>query len=122
VHANCEPINLFGTGNMTPESVAFAYQSVSQEFAYNHHVFAASAQGTLAEGWAGPIGFAGGVEYRDEEGNVYHGGVDPNDYAFSFGLDYAGKIEVVEGFVETNIPMFRDAAFGEYFELNAAIR
>jgi outer membrane receptor protein involved in Fe transport len=122
IHTDCEPLNLFGQGNASPEAIAFAYQSLGQEFAYNQHVVAGAVQGTLAEGWAGPIGFAGGVEVREEEGNVYHGGVNPNDYAFSFGLDYAGEIEVAEAFVETNIPLFRDAAFGEYFELNAAIR
>ena len=122
LHANCKPLNLFGVGNMDPEAVAFAWQQVEEDFAFSQDVFAASVQGTLADGWAGPIGFAGGVEYRDEGGDVTHGDLLASDYAFSFGLDYAGKIEVLEGFVETNVPVFRDSALGEYFELNGAIR
>lgn len=122
LHANCKPLNLFGIGNMDPEAVAFAWHEVAEDFKFSQNVFAASVQGTLAEGWAGPIGMAGGIEYRDEGGDVTHGGLVASDYAFSFGLDYAGKIEVVEGFVETAIPMFRDAALGEYFEMNGAVR
>jgi len=122
LHADCKPLNLFGVGNMDPEAVAFAWHEVAEDFEFTQEVLAASVQGTLADGWAGPIGFAGGVEYRDEGGDVTHGGLVASDYAFSFGLDYAGKIEVIEGFVETNVPLFRDAALGEYFELNGAVR
>jgi iron complex outermembrane receptor protein len=122
LHANCKPLNLFGIGNMDPEAVAFAWHQVEEDFKFTQKVLAASVQGTLAEGWAGPIGMAGGIELRDESGDVTHGGLVASDYAFSFGLDYAGKIEVVEGFVETAIPLFRDAALGEYFELNGAVR
>jgi len=123
LYSRCVPLNLFGQGNMDPAAVEFAWQSVKQDFKYHQHVLSGSIQGTLFDGWgAGPIGMAGGLDYRDEGGDVQHGDIDPSDYAFSFGLDYAGKIRVVEGFIETNVPVFRDSAIGDLFELNGAIR
>ena len=123
LYAACKPLNLFGTGNLDPAAVAFAWQTVREDFAYRQHVLSGSVQGTLFEGWgAGPIGMAAGLDYRDEGGDVTHGGIDPSDYAFSFGLDYAGKIQVIEGFAETSVPVFRDSMLGNFFELNGAIR
>jgi len=122
-HAACKPLNLFGQGNMSPEAIAYAWRPQIEDFEFTQQVLSGSAQGTLFDGWgAGPISLATGLDYRSEKGDVTHGGVNPNDYAFSFGLDYAGKIRVIEGFLETNVPVFRDSALGDMFELNGAIR
>jgi outer membrane receptor protein involved in Fe transport len=123
LYANCRPLNLFGTGAIDPAAVAFAWQSAGESFKYRQHVASGSVQGTLFDGWgAGPIGVAAGFDYRDEGGDVTHGDVDPSDYAFSFGLDYAGKIRVIEGFLEANVPVFRDSPIGRFLELNGAVR
>lgn len=123
LHESCVPVNLFGQGNLTQAGVDFAWRPVGEVFDYRQHVVAGTVQGTLHDGWgAGPIGMAAGFEYRDEAGEITHGGLDASDYAFSFGLDYAGKIQVIEGFAETNVPVFEDWAIGDYFELNGAIR
>jgi iron complex outermembrane receptor protein len=120
----CVPLNLFGIGNLDPRAVAYAYRPVMEDFRYDQHVLSGSLQGEVYQGWgAGPIAVAAGVDYRAEKGDVYHGDI-PNytDYAFTFGLDYAGEIEVVEGFGEVNVPVFRDFALGKSFELNGAVR
>lgn len=120
----CKPLNLFGIGNLDPAAVAYAYRPVMEDFRYKQHVLSGSIQGNLHQGWgAGPVGVAAGIDYRSESGDVYHGDI-PNytDYAFTFGLDYAGKIRVVEGFGELNVPVFKDFALGESLELNGALR
>lgn len=119
----CVPMNLFGLDNLDQAAIDYAYRPVVEDFVYDQHVAAASVSGTLFDGWAGPIGAAAGAEYRKESGDVTHGDI-PNytDYAFTFGLDYGGEIEVVEAFGEVNLPVFRDAPFGEAMELNGAIR
>jgi iron complex outermembrane receptor protein len=123
LNAACRPLNLFGSGNMSADAIAFAWRPAVEDFEFRQHVLSGSVQGDLVDPWgAGPISMALGVDYRDEKGDVTHGGVNPNDFAFSFGLDYAGKIRVVEGFAETNIPVFRDFALGEMLELNGAVR
>lgn len=120
----CKPMNLFGLNNVDPAAIAYVYRPVVEDFKYTQHVLSGSIQGSLFKGWgAGPIGFAAGIDYRDEKGDVTHGNIpDYNDYAFTFGLDFAGKINVVEGFSEVNVPVFRDFALGELFELNGAVR
>lgn len=119
----CVPLNLFGLDNLDQAAIDYAYRPVVEDFVFTQHVMAADINGTLLEGWAGDIGAAAGVEYRTERGNVTHGDI-PNytDYAFTFGLDYGGSIDVFETFGEVNVPLFRDAPFGEMAELNAAIR
>src|SRR5690606_35600309 len=124
LYASCRPLNLFGVGNMDPAAVAFAWRPQFQEFRYRQHVVAGSVSGQLFDGWgAGPISMAAGLDYRKESGEVAQLGDQPTGgFSFAFGLDYAGEIEVVEGFLETNVPVFRDFALGNFFELNGAIR
>jgi outer membrane receptor protein involved in Fe transport len=120
----CKPMNLFGLNNTSAESLAYVYRPVVEDFVYSQHVLSAATQGTLFQGWgAGPISAAAGLDYRSEGGDVTHGNIpDYNDYAFTFGLDYAGDISVLEGFGELNVPVFRDSAIGDLLELNGAIR
>jgi outer membrane receptor protein involved in Fe transport len=123
LYADCRPLNVFGTGDLDPAAVAFAWRAQNQEFRYRQHVVAGTVQGTLLEGWAGPISMATGVDYRKETGNVRQLGLQPTGgYSFAFGADYSGEIEVIEGFAETNVPVFRDFVLGDMFELNGAIR
>jgi len=123
LYANCVPLNLFGTGELPQDAVNFSFHPLREHFRYRQHVLAGSVQGTLFQGWgAGPIGIAAGVEHRDDKGDVGHGGVNPNAYAFSWGLDYAGKIQVTEAFLEANVPVFRESVIGDFLELNGAVR
>ncbi|PQA86619.1 TonB-dependent receptor [Marinicaulis flavus] len=124
VAEGCVPLNLFGLDNLDPAAVAYAYRPVVEDFKYDQHVIAGSIQGVVYDGWgAGPIGVAAGGEYRDEGGDVTHGDIpNYNDYAFTFGLDYAGDISVLEGFFEMNIPVLRDVALADYLEINGAVR
>lgn len=123
LYEDCVPVNLFGQGNLTQAGIDFAWRPVQEFFDYRQHVVAGFVQGDLYEGFgAGPVGVAAGFEFRDELGEITHGDINPADYAFSFGLDYGGKIQVLEGFFETNVPVFADSALGKFFELNGAVR
>jgi len=122
--AGCVPINLFGADNLTPEGIAYAWREAIEDFSYTQHVVAASAQGDVFSGiGAGPFAAAAGAEYRADTGDVTHGNVPYYDqFALSLGLDYGGKIRVVEGFAELNAPLLRDAPLGRLLELNGAVR
>lgn len=95
--ADCEPLNLFGRGNASPGAVDWvvgndsgevistpiffadtgfdlgvAETYVAEEAKVNitemdQHFFELTANGEVAEGWAGPISLAVGASYRDEE-------------------------------------------------------
>src|SRR6185312_6214188 len=43
-------------------------------------------------------------------------------YFLSYGLDYAGKISVVEGYGEINVPVLKDLPLAKYLELDGAFR
>src|SRR5690606_29584411 len=75
-------------------------------------------------GWgAGAIGAAIGAEYRTESGTVTHGDVPYyNQFAFTFGQDFGGDIEVLEGFAEVNVPVLRNRPGAQLLELNGAVR
>jgi iron complex outermembrane receptor protein len=121
----CVPFNLFGSTNvLDPRAVAYAYRPVMEDYVYSQHVISAAVSGELFQGFgAGPVGVAGGVEYRAESGDVTHGEIaNLNDFAFSFGLDFGGKINVFEAFTEVNVPILRDSALGDRWELNGAVR
>lgn len=120
----CVPLNMFGYNNLDPAAVDYVWRPVPESFEFTQYVLSGSMTGELHDGWgAGPIGTAFGFDYRTEEGDVSHGDLDNyTQYAFTFGLDYAGEIEVIEGFGEINVPVFRDSALGESLELNAGLR
>jgi outer membrane receptor protein involved in Fe transport len=122
--AGCVPINLFGADNLTPEGIAYAWRPAIEDFKYTQHVVAGSVQGDLFAGiGAGPFAAAAGGEYRADKGDVTHGNVPYYDqFALSLGLDYSGRIKVVEGFVELNAPLLRDLPFADLLELNGAAR
>jgi len=120
----CVPMNLFGLDNLDQAAIDYAYRPVVENFLYSQHVAAATISGRLFDGiGAGPVGSAVGVEYRKESGDVTHGDI-PNytDYAFTFGLDYGGSIEVFEAFGELNVPLLADTPFAELLEVNGALR
>jgi len=122
--ADCVPINLFGTSNITQEAIDYTHRTLMEDFGYTQHVAAANVQGNLFEGiGAGPIGLAAGAEYRRDTGNVTHGDLPYYDqFALSYQLDFAGKQETVEGYTELNVPLLKDLPAARYLEVDGAIR
>lgn len=122
--SDCVPINLFGAGNLSQAAIDYAWREAIEDFSYEQHVAAATIQGNLFDGiGAGPFATALGVEYRADTGNVTHGNVPYYDqFSGSFGLDYSGKLKVMEGFVELNTPLLKNVPLGNLLELNGAVR
>ena len=122
----CTPLNLFGTSNADPAAIDYAFRTLEEFSTYKQDVGAINLRGNLFDGFgAGPIKLATGVEWRREHGNVTHNLANQpwyTDYFLSYGLDYAGTTESVEGYGELNVPVFQDWALGKYFELDGAIR
>jgi outer membrane receptor protein involved in Fe transport len=120
----CAPMNLFGLNGLTQEAVDYAYRMAPEDFEYTQHVVAATATGDVFAGiGAGAVSAAVGLEYRSESGDVTHGDIPYyNEFAFSYGQDYGGDIEVLEGFAEVNAPLLRDRPLARNLELSAAVR
>jgi len=122
----CVPLNLFGQGNADPAAIDYVYRTLVEFPSQTQDVAAFNVRGDLFGGFgAGPVKLATGAEWRKEKGIVTHDIADQpwySGYFLSYGLDYAGKTEVLEGYAELNVPVFRDAPIGRYLELDGAIR
>src|SRR5581483_1754791 len=45
-----------------------------------------------------------------------------NNYFLSYGLDYAGKVSVLEGYGEVTVPVLKDLTLAKYLEFDGAFR
>ncbi|USX18205.1 TonB-dependent receptor [Oxalobacteraceae bacterium OTU3REALA1] len=143
--AGCRPINIFG--NNPIDAATWNYIAPSngprQHTDSSQNVVSANINGTVAEGWAGPISMAFGAEWRREKYSVYGdpygaGVADESPYSASYPQDPTlsvtgdnwfagnyhngkGSFNVKEAYVEFNIPFLKSATWGEA-NLNLADR
>ena len=122
--AGCVPLNILGTNTENQAAVAYSFRDATETFTYKQQVAAANLRGDLFEGWAGPVGLAVGAEYRFEEGFAVHNKLPFNvvNTNSPFGADYGGSLKILEGYVETNIPLVKDLPFLDLVELNGSFR
>jgi outer membrane receptor protein involved in Fe transport len=106
--AGCVPLNIFGNGNADPRALEYVYRTLKEDNEYTQDVVGANFRSTLAEGWAGPIGFATGFEWRSDEADTTHDIANQpwySSYLLSYGQDRGGDIDVVEAYAEIDVPM-----------------
>jgi iron complex outermembrane recepter protein len=121
----CVPLNPFGyaQGSTFAAAADYVTEDGFQKNRSIEHVVAANVTGSLLELPAGPLGVAVGVEYRNDS---ITGAVDPNSAARAFfntgGSVISGKIEVVEGYAEAEVPVLADTPFADELSVNGAIR
>ena len=127
LYPGCLPLNLFGVG--TDSAAAYAYtQALATYSAVNRmDSWQANLSGDLFNGWAGPISFAVGAEYRKESllqvsntnptvtiDTTGLRGVPAGTLGYQFlNLGGAkGAYTIKEVFGELNIPLLKDSAIG----------
>ncbi len=106
--AGCVPLNILGNTSANPAAVDYVYRTLKEDNEYKQDVLAFNFRSTLGEGWAGPIGFATGVEWRKDQADTTHDLANQpwySSYFLSYGLDRGGDIDVIEGYAEVQIPM-----------------
>ncbi|MDT8438478.1 MAG: TonB-dependent receptor [Wenzhouxiangellaceae bacterium] len=128
----CVPVNIFGFNTISPEAAAFIFQPQTFTNDIEQQVVTATISGD-SERWfslpAGPIGFAGGYEYRKETSEFNPGGFSRAGLTFgTIGSNggptnpSSGEIEVSEFFAETRIPLLADLPLIERLEFNGSYR
>ena len=124
--AGCVPINLFGTTNATRAAIDYSYRTLQEYSTYEQDVVSGNLHGDLFGGWgAGAVKLALGGEWRREHGDVTHDLQDQTFYEYytlSYGLDYRGTVNVLEGYGELSVPLLKDAPLAKYLEVDGAIR
>jgi len=137
LYPGCVPINIMGVGNVTPAALAYI-ESYSQWRVQNKlDSFQALISGDLYQGWAGPISFALGGEYR-KQSLVQTSNANPaiatdftgiNGVAASARNRYfvlnngigEGSYTVKEAFGELNVPLLKNSSLGS-LSVNGAAR
>ena len=124
--AGCAPLNLFGSHNASAAGLAYAFRTLMEFSTLKQEVVSGNIHGNLFRGFgAGPIKGSFGLEARRDTSDVTHDLANQpfyKDYFLSYGLDYAGKISVVEGYGEVNVPVLQDLPLARHLELGAAFR
>jgi len=146
----CQPLNPFGTYSASSAAQNFVTSQLEDTLELEQTVISAIAYGefdVLDALLDGPIGYAGGIEYRDEtsknqldsltlgvlpQGTPFTAGalvnsVDPFLFSFtdidnSQQFNTEGGYDVTDLFAEVRLPVFRDRPFAKELSLDAAIR
>ncbi|MEL7239278.1 MAG: TonB-dependent receptor, partial [Planctomycetota bacterium] len=124
----CQPLNIFGTGAASPQSVDFVTEDAVQTSVIDQHVAHISLSGNSTDlGFvlpSGPIGFAAGYEFRREFSRFRPDAFSLTGLSFDgttvSGLQ--GSYDVNEGFAELSIPVLDKLPALEMLTLDAAIR
>jgi iron complex outermembrane receptor protein len=122
--AGCVPINLFGgpTG-FTREMQNYAGVVLQNNTYTKLYDYTANVTGDLFELPAGPLGFAAGYEYRRESGfNLPDALTASGATTGSAAQPTRGGFALDEFYAEFSIPLLKDSAFAEIFEISLATR
>lgn len=123
----CVPVNIFGAGNISDDAVDYISAGLSSKSEYNQTVFGASINGDT-DGFVtlpgGPIGWALGVEYREEDyffrpdDNLGTG----NLLGFNAAPPLEGGFDTYDVFGEFYAPILEGVAFADILALEGAYR
>jgi iron complex outermembrane receptor protein len=122
--ANCVPLNLWGgPAGFTRAMVDYASFTAQDNLYKKQYNYTGNISGEVFELPAGPLSFAAGYEYRREFG------YDQPDALIASGASTGnirqpttGGFSLDEYYVEFNVPILKDLAFAEVFEVSIAAR
>jgi outer membrane receptor protein involved in Fe transport len=128
----CQPYNVFGNAPVPAATINWLYGGNHLHTSQNTHLledsFSFSVNGNPLSTWAGPVTVASGFEFRNEGYNVTGDPVSTGGPACTDPLlncatggnwfngnffSGTGAYHVYEGFLETVVPLLKDANWGE---------
>lgn len=119
----CVPLNLFGVGVASPAAIAYTHGTAFQRSIVKLDVVSVDASGTIFRLPAGDVSVAFGADYiKNQAASTQDALALARAYAVQNFQPFSGKRDIKEGFVETVIPIFRNAPLAKKLELNAAAR
>jgi iron complex outermembrane receptor protein len=122
--ANGDPtLSIFGRSAKSAEEIAYTTFDDQQRTDYEMYHLAATLAGQFAELPGGPIGFAAGLEYREEKGGVDTSGVvQSGDSGGNFADPTRGSYDVKELYAEFSLPLLSGAPLAEELTVDLAGR
>ena len=135
---NCVPLNPFGN-QVSTAAKAYVTANGFQTDVTTEHVVAGNVRGEPFSLWAGPISVAVGGEFRSDsiagDADIFSKGaadnpdtpnavdvLPPNGFFSGNGSKIAGQVKVIEGYLESVIPLAKDMAFAHRLDLDGAVR
>lgn len=121
----CVPANVFGAGNISPEAAAFIrVPPLMIDSRNRQQIAAASLVGELLSLPAGDLGFAVGVEWREESARQQPGPAFFTGDLMGFNSQEPvdGEIIIREVFGEVRVPLLSDVFLAHYLGLEAGYR
>ena len=119
---DCVPLNILGVGNGTQAAYDNVFGTEKEDYSFTQNVIGGNIQGEVFDIWAGPIIAATGFEWRHESSNTTHDGYPPEYWRPDYGSDFSGKLNLIEGYGEVDIPLLKEMPFAEALNFNGAIR
>ena len=141
-YAGCVPLNVLGANTASQSAINYINGKTSWSATNNMENAGASINGTLFQGWAGPIKASTGIEYRyltlDETTSVSDNAFDST--GLRVGLDgnqvptgmqlwtknvsgtTHGRQSVYEGNLELDVPLIRNLPLAKMISVNTAGR
>ncbi|MEM6710138.1 MAG: TonB-dependent receptor [Pseudomonadota bacterium] len=126
----CVPFNPFGRDTATDEYAAFVYPNATDTSELTQTVIFGSVTGTTSSFFelpAGPIGWAAGFEYREEESDFRVSALEQSGITWEGSNgnqreNLNGDFDVFEYFFEGQAPLLSDMPGIDYLEVTGAIR
>ena len=119
----CVPINVFGRNTITPAALKYVNAPGSLETVTTQKLLGGSISGEPFQLPAGALGVAAGYEWRKEFSS------STPDALTQAGLNAGnatpptrGEFDVQEAFLETRVPILKDAAFAKSLSFLGAVR
>jgi outer membrane receptor protein involved in Fe transport len=116
----CVAVDVFGEGRMSDEAAAFIRVPTMTNTAKRTQKLASVfVRGEPFDTWAGPVGFATGLEWRSDDGTFEaDAGLFTGDtLGYRGDASVEGTEEVAEIFAEAIIPLMSDRAGGQNLEI-----
>lgn len=119
----CVPINLFGEGSPSAQAIAYVTGTTKGRTEYDQHVAALNVAGNPFATWAGPVSIATGVEFRSEKQTTTADPIaEAGDFEANNSRSFGGKFHVLEGYLETVVPLAADTSWARSLDVNGAVR
>jgi iron complex outermembrane receptor protein len=122
-NVGCVPLNIVGAGSMTQEMLDYVTYTGIDSSSQDLFDFTANLAGDLFDLPAGPLGFALGIEHREENGNfVPDPVVVAGETADVPTNPTSGGFDVDEVYGEVIVPIIADRAGFHVLNVSAALR
>jgi iron complex outermembrane receptor protein len=119
----CVPLNRFGSNTITQQAQGYVLGVSQYQEKVTEDVAEVSFHGEPFSTWADTVSVAFGAQYREEKVTSFADPLSISNQWFAANFKPTfGSYDVLDGFMETVIPLLRDKPWAKSLDLNAALR